>query len=60
VVLAAEYDTSNQAGTASVDFIVVTIFYTITRDYQWNIGVDQDDNTVAGGSGGGASFFSMN
>lgn len=30
-----------------------------TGDYQWNIGVDQDDNVTAG-TGGGASFFSMN
>ncbi len=28
-----------------------------TGDYQYNIGVDQDDNTAAGGGGGGASFW---
>lgn len=30
-----------------------------TGDYQWNIGVDQDDNTAAGGGSGGAGFFTM-
>jgi hypothetical protein len=36
-----------------------TIVGLTAGDYQWNIGVDQDDNTAAGGVGGGAGFFDM-
>ena len=50
VVLSAEYTTSGLAGIASVDHIDIDVFFTLSRDYQWNMGIDQDDNTASGSS----------
>jgi hypothetical protein len=48
-------ETSSNATATSIDGVTITVYYDLTRAYKWNIGLDQDDNTVGGG--GGTGFF---
>jgi hypothetical protein len=55
----ANGDFTLQAGSPALDALNLTgVRNGLTGSYKWNIGVDQDDN-VAGGSGGGSTFGSV-